>query len=184
MWRSPRPKYAEPPNAAVKGGIGDRQNTPSSMTHPPKSPALTTIPPTSHTAVPTLHQTTNSPNARVRGSRGAAPPGRGRAVAIWRRPCRGNAGAMSSCRDDERRLERTPQQRQGQTGKSWGMGVVGGPGGRSPPGGEVPPPKGGGTSPDRRNCDQPPCTKIGIAFLLKNFLLSKVYHAKKPSDCT
>ena len=100
MWRSPRPEYAEPPNAAVKGGIGDRQNTPSSMTHTPKSPALTTIPPTSHTAVPTLHQTTNSPNARVRGSRGAGPPGRGSAAAVGRRRCRENAGA-TSCRPHE-----------------------------------------------------------------------------------
>ena len=53
------------PNAAAKGGIGDRQNIAYSMTHTPKSSVPTTTPPVSHTAAPTPHQTTNSPNARA-----------------------------------------------------------------------------------------------------------------------
>ena len=71
-----------PPQGAA---LGDRQNTASPMTHTPKSTAPTTTLPTPHTAAPTSHQNTNSPNARVRGSRGAEPPGRFSAAALGRR---------------------------------------------------------------------------------------------------
>ena len=59
------------PNAAATGGIGGLPELHiSDDPHPKKSPAPTTTLPTPHTAAPTSHQNTNSPNARVRGSRG------------------------------------------------------------------------------------------------------------------
>ena len=61
------------PNAAVEGGIGDRQNTAFPMTHTPKSP----LPPQPyHSSTPQhllSHQNTNSPNDWVRGPGGGAP---------------------------------------------------------------------------------------------------------------
>ena len=86
-----------PPQRAA---LGDRQNTASPMTHTPKSSDRTIHlrPPT--TAKPPPHRSTQSRAYRVRGSRGAEPPGRGRAAAVGRRRCRENAGA-TSCRPHE-----------------------------------------------------------------------------------
>ena len=128
MWRSPPPEYAELPNAAVNGGIGDRQNTTSPMTHTPKSSVPTTTLPPSHTAAPRPHQNTNSPNARVRGSRGAEPPGRGSAAAVGRRHSRENAGETN-----ERWIE--PRRKSRGKPEAAGARPLRG-GGRSPPGAE------------------------------------------------
>ena len=74
------------PNAAAEGGIGGVLEHRLPDDPPPKKAPLHHNPATLHTAALTPHQTTNSPNARVGGSRGAEPPGRVRAAALGRRP--------------------------------------------------------------------------------------------------
>ena len=83
-----------------KSSKGENQNTTFSMTHTPQSPASTATLPAPRTAAPTPHQTTNSLNARVGGSRGAEPPGRSRAAAVGRRPCCEDVGATNHHRID------------------------------------------------------------------------------------
>ena len=81
------------PHAALAGGMGGPPEHSLPDDPHPKSSTSTATLPAYRTAAPTPHQTTDSPNARVRGSRGAGPPGRGRAAALRRRPCRENAGS-------------------------------------------------------------------------------------------
>ena len=133
MWRSPRLEYAERPQCRPSRRHWGTARTPRSpMTHTPKSSVPTTTLPPSHTAAPRPHQNTNSPNARVRGSRGAEPPGRGRAAAKRRRPCRENAWAVNYCQDYERMPE-TLRSKSGDKPEKAGVRTLRGvPGGRAP----------------------------------------------------
>ena len=113
------------PNAAVEGGIGDRQNIDFPMTHTPKSP----LPPQPyHSPTPQhlpSHQNTNSPNDWVRGPGGQSPPAVS-AAAEGRRRLR------DRCRVNQRTQERTPQQKPEQTSANRRIAIAGDPGGGAP----------------------------------------------------
>ena len=111
MWRSPPPEYAELPNAAPHGGIGNRQNTASPMTHAPKSSDRTIHLRPPPQQKPPLHRSTQSRAYGVRGSRGAGPPGRGSAAAGWRRRFRQGLSESGRMQGEYRKCQRIRKNR-------------------------------------------------------------------------
>ena len=137
MWRSQEPQQCggahasntlSSPNAAPGDGIGGPPEHSLPDDPHPKSSTSTATLPAYRTAAPTPHQTTNSPNVRVRGSPGAEPPGRGSAAAVGRRHSRENAGETN-----ERWIE--PRRKSRGKPEAAGARPLRG-GGRSPPGAE------------------------------------------------
>ena len=111
MWRSPPPEYAELPNAAPHGGIGNRQNTASPMTHAPKSSDRTIHLRPPPQQKPPLHRSTQSRAYGVGGSRGAGPPGRGSAAAGWRRRFRQGLSESGRMQGEYRKCQRIRKNR-------------------------------------------------------------------------
>ena len=70
------PNTLSSPNAAAKGGIGGPPEHRLPDDPPPQKAGIERYAPPPTTAKPALHRSTQSCAYRVRGSRGAEPPGR------------------------------------------------------------------------------------------------------------